>query len=102
MSYYAVQEVHGYEGTTKRLYVFDGKRERDFFLKHGAYHSWSLVVPWEVYPVKASEAKALAQVDDFGDRYACLYDGGVRYVWGQEGYEEWQREWEARHGTEVA
>lgn len=93
MSWYAMQEIHGFEGTTKRLYVFDSKRERDFFLKHGAYHSWSLVVPWEVYPVKACEAKKLAQTDDFGDRYACLYDGGVRYVWGQPGYE---RFWSGR------
>ena len=87
MSYYAMHEVHGFEGTTRHLYVFDVKRERDSFLKHGPHGSWSLVVPWEVYPVKASEAKELAQADDFGDKYACLYDGGVRYVWGQPGYE---------------
>lgn len=99
MSYYAVQRIHGFEGTDDRLYVFDSRRERDFFLKHGAYHSWSLVVPWETFPVKASEAKAFAKADDFGDRYAYLYDGGVRYVWGQEGYERWEREWEREHAA---
>ena len=96
MSYYAVMRIHGFEGTTDKLFVFDSKRDRDWFLKHGAYHSWSLVVPWETFPVKASEAKAFAQVDDFGDRYACLYDGGVRYVWGQDGYERFWAERERR------
>ena len=93
--YYAMQETHGFEGTSKALYVFDSRRERDVFLKHGARGSWSLVVPWETYPVKASDARALAQIDDFGDRYACLYGGGVRYVWGQHGYE---RYWADREG----
>lgn len=92
MNWFAIQETHGYEGTERSLYVFDSKADRDLFLEHGAYHSWSLVVPWETYPVKASEAKALAQVDDFGDKYAYLYEGGVRYLWGQEGYEKYWNE----------
>lgn len=89
MSWYAVQRTHGFEGTTDDLFVFDTKRERDLFLEHGARHSWSLVVPWETFAVKASEAKRYAKVDDFGDKYAYLYDGGVRYAWGQEGHDEW-------------
>ena len=96
MNYYAVMRIHDFEGTYDKLFVFDCKRKRDWFLKHGAYHSWSLVVPWETFPVKASEAKKLAQVDDFGDRYACLYDGGVRYIWGQEGHDRFWAERERR------
>jgi len=87
MSWYAVQRTHDYEGTEDALYVFDTKAERDRFLQTGARYSYSLIVPWETFPVKASEARAFAQVDDFGDRYAYLYGGGVRYIWGQDGYE---------------
>ena len=92
MSWYALQETHGYEGTDTSLYVFDSKGDRDRFLKHGSRYSYSLVVPWETRPVRASEARELAKADDFGDRYAYLYGGGVRYVWGREGYERWERE----------
>ena len=98
MNWYAIMTTHGFEGDDDALYVFDSKAERDRFLEHGSRYSYSLVVPWETRTVKASEAKALAQVDDFGDRYAYLYLGGVRYVWGQAGYEEWERE----HGRSAA
>ena len=95
MSWYAVMVTHGYVDDVD-LYVFDTRSERDRFLEHGARYSYSLVVPWETRPVRASEAKLLANVDDFGDRYACLYGGGVRYVWGQAGYERWCREHDER------
>lgn len=93
MNWFAAQRTYSHEGVSDALYVFDSKAARDRFLKHGSRYSYSLVVPWETYPVKASEAKALAKVDDYGDRYACLYLGGVRYVWGQAGYEKY---WKSR------
>lgn len=82
MNWYAVQRTHRYEGAEDELFVFGSRAERDRFLKTGKRYSWSLVVPWETFPVKADEAKAYAMVDDFGDRYAYLYGGGVRYMWG--------------------
>ena len=94
MSWYAIMTTHGFEGDESALYVFDSKAERDRFLKHGSRYSYSLVVPWETRAVRASEARELAQVDDFGDRYAYLYDGGVRYAWERAGYERWEREHE--------
>lgn len=96
MNWYAVQRYHGYEGTHDKLFVFDTKRERDRFLEHGDRYSYELVIPWETFPVKASEAKSYAGIDDYGDKYACLYLGGVRYVWGQEGYESYWRERDER------
>lgn len=92
MNWFAVQRTYGYEGAEDALFVFDSKAKRDSFLEHGCKYSYSLVVPWETFPVKASEAKSYAKVDDFGDRYACKYLGGVEYIWGQAGYEEfWSR-----------
>jgi len=93
MNWFAVQRFHGYDGTRDSLYVFDSKSEREFFLKYGERYSYELNIPWETFPVKASEAKAFAQVDDYGDRYACEYWGGVEYVWGQKNYDEF---WKAR------
>ena len=76
----------------RHLFVFGSKAERDRFLKTGDRYSYELVVPWETFPVRASEAKKYAKVDDYGDRYAYLYAGGVRYVWGCENYDEfWDR-----------
>lgn len=92
MSWYAVMRVHGFEGTRDSLYVFDTKAERDRFLKTGSRYSYELVVPWETFPVKSSEAKRYAKADDYGDRYACLYPNGVKYVWGQAGYDRFWSE----------
>ena len=96
MNWYAMTVIHGLEGALEALYVFDSKAERDWFLANGPRYSHELVIPWETRPVKASEAKAHAMVDDFGDRYAFLYDGGARYVWGQDGHEEWWSRHERR------
>lgn len=83
MNWYGVQRTHGYGGTTDTLYVFDTKAERDMFLKTGERYSYELSVPWETFPVRASDAREYANVDGNGDRYACLYWGGVRYAWGR-------------------
>lgn len=94
-NWFAVQRIHGVKGvsdTSDALFVFDSKAERDRFLKTGDRYSYELVVPWETFPVRASEAKKYAKVDDYGDRYAYLYAGGVRYVWGCKNYDEfWNR-----------
>lgn len=96
MNWYAVMRIHALEGVEDGLYVFDTKAERDRFLKTGARYSYELIVPWETFPVRASEAREHAMVDGFGDRYANLYFGGVRYPWGHKGYDKWEREHDER------
>lgn len=83
MNWYGVQRTYGYEKVTEKLYVFDTRAKRDSFLKSGERYSYALSVPWETFPVKASDAKKYASTDDNGDMYACLYWGGVKYVWGR-------------------
>lgn len=93
MNWFAVMRIHDFDGTHDGLYVFHSKAERDRFLKTGERYSYELIVPWETFAVKASEAKKFAPVDDYGDRYANRYFGGVEYVWGQKNYDEF---WKAR------
>lgn len=85
--------IHDFDGTHDGLYVFHSKAERDRFLKTGEQYSYELIVPWETFPVKASEAANFAQIDGYGDCYAYRYLGGVEYVWGQKNYDEF---WKAR------
>ncbi len=93
MRFYGVMRTRCFDGTHDRLYVFDSAADRDRFLKTGERCAYELVVPWETFPVKASEAKKYASVDYFGDRYACKYLGGVEYPWGHSpDYHEWRQE----------
>lgn len=96
MRFYGVIRTHGFDGTRDKLYVFDNKADRDRFLKTGELYAYQLIVPWETFPVKASEAKQYANTDSFGDKYACLYFGGVEYVWGQANYIRWCKQYDER------
>lgn len=82
--YYASHEVFSPFDDGLAVYVFETKKERDWFVANGPRYWWELVYPFEQRAISAREARAVAQTDGDGNKYACLYDGGVIYPWGRE------------------
>ena len=82
--FYATHEVFGPYHTGPTVYAFETRQARDWFVNHGPRYYWELVCPYENAAISAREARAIAQTDGNGDKFACLYDGGVIYPWGQK------------------
>lgn len=87
MKYYAARTEPAAYGMPERteVYYFDTRAHRDYFLKHGDRYDYSAHPRPVCYAITAKEARALAQIDDYGDRYARPDPYGTSlnfYPWG--------------------
>ena len=87
MNYYAARTEPAAYGMPEKtsVYYFDSRSDRSFFLKHGERYDYDAHPRPICYPITAKEARALAPVDDYGDRYAIPdpYSRSMNfYPWG--------------------
>lgn len=87
MHYYATRTEPAAHGYPERVtvYRFDSKRARAFFLKWGERYDYDMHPRPICRAITAKEARALAQTDDYGDRYAIPdpYGRSINfYPWG--------------------
>lgn len=87
MKYYAARTEPAAYGVPEstHVYYFTSRMSRDFFVGHGDRYDYDAHPRPICRAITAKEARALAQVDDYGDRYARPdpYSTGLSfYPWG--------------------
>lgn len=88
MRYYAVEispAAYGMPEVVTNVYHFSSRTSRDFFVEHGDRYDCYMHPRPICRAITAREARALAHVDDYGDRYARPDPYGTDlnfYPWG--------------------
>lgn len=87
MNYYAARTEPAAYGMPEKtnVYYFTSRADRSFFLAHGDRYDYDAHPRPICRAITAKEARALAQTDDYGDRYAIPDPYGCNrnfYPWG--------------------
>lgn len=89
MTYYATRTEPAAYGMPARtdVYRFSSKSARDWFLEHGAHYDYCCNPRPIMQAITAKQARDLAAVDGFGDRYVIDERAGVVYPYGTKGHD---------------
>lgn len=89
MKYYATRTEQAAHGMPERVtvYRFDSKSARAFFLKYGERYDYNMHPRPICEAITAKQARDLAPVDSFGDKYVYEHNTGTVYPYGTKGHD---------------
>lgn len=87
--FYAARKEQAAYGMPERVTVwrFKTRGARDYFTKNGARYDYDMHPRPICYPITAKEARTLAPVDSFGDKYIYEDNTGTVYPYGTPGHD---------------
>ena len=103
MKYYATRTEQAAHGMPERVtvYRFDSKSDRAFFLKYGERYDYDMHPRPICEAITAKQARALAMVDQFGDKYVYEHNTGTVYPYGTPGHDAYTLDYFTQHPATI-
>lgn len=103
MKYYATRTEPAAHGYPERVtvYRFDSKSARAFFLEYGERYDYQMRPRPICEAITAKQARDLAPVDSFGDRYVYEHNTGTVYPYGTPGRDAYTLEYYRQHPATI-
>ena len=103
MKYYATRTEQAAYGMPERVtvYRFDSKSARAFFLKYGERYDYDMHPRPICEAITAKQARDLAPVDSFGDKYVYEHNTGTVYPYGTPGRDAYTLDYYRQHPATI-
>lgn len=103
MKYYAARTEPAAYGMPERVtvYRFDSKSDRAWFVANGERYDYQMHPRPVCEAITAKQARDLAPVDSFGDRYIYEHNTGTVYPYGTPGRDAYTLDYYRQHPATI-